>query len=227
MRDRYFFKVFLIIIVLDLFSYAGESNQRKDLKMKIGIFQIPPYQSVVWNEPSPKTEEGVAGGIRGKQIGGNVTGSFPDGIVLLETDIFPNNEYLFNVIKEKVKFPNLTRILPVGNIYFLIDAAKLDAKVIHEELERYPSRHRHLMKEFSLQFMPVAVESEEAVIDVKFSIQTVEGEPDKKKLLDLTFGVPHSRTLLVGFPTNGETGRGTVYWLAFSIENSPLSGQAL
>jgi hypothetical protein len=219
MRDRIYFKVFLTIFVLVSLSYTGKSNQSKDLKMKVGIFQIPPYQSVVWNEPSPKTKEGVTGGIRGTMTGGNVTGSFPDGIVLCETDRFPNNEDLYKVIKEKVKFPDLTRILPVGNIYFLIDTTKLDATVIDKEVEMYPSRRRHLMKEFSLQFMPVAVEGGEAVIDVKFSVQIDEDEPDKKKLLDQTFGVPHSRTLLVGFPTNDERGRGTVYWLAFSIEN--------
>lgn len=219
MRDRYFFRVFLIIIVSALFSSTGESNQSKDLKMRVSIYQIPPYQSVVWNEPSPKTEEGVVGGIRGTQIGGNVTVYFPDGAVLFKTDRFLDNEDLYKVIKEKVKFPHLTRILPVGNIYFLIDMAKLDAKVIREEVEMYPSRRRHLMKEFSLQFMPVAVEDEEAVINVKFSVQIDEDKPDKKKLLDQTFGVPYSRTLLVGFPTNNAGGRGTVYWLAFTVEN--------
>jgi hypothetical protein len=151
--------------------------------------------------------------------GGNVTGSFPDGIVLFETDIFPDNEDLFSVIKEKVKFPNLTRILPIGNIYFLVDTEKLEATVINEEVEMYPSRRKHLMREFSLQFMPVTVESEEAVIHVIFSVQKDENNPDKMKLLDQTFGVPSFRTLLVGFPTNDEGGRGTVYWLAFTIEN--------
>ena len=219
MRDRVFFKVFLTIMVQVSFSYTCESNQSKDLKMKVGIFQIPPWQIIVKSEPAPNTKERDLGVIRGTQTGGPLTVYFPDGIVLCKTDRSLDNEDLYKVIKEKVKFPNLTRILPVGNIYFLIDTENLDATVIDEEVEIYPPRRRHLIKEFSLHFMPVAIESEEAVINMKFSVQTDQNTPDKKKLIDQTFGVPFSRTLLVGFPTNDETGRGTVYWLAFSIED--------
>jgi hypothetical protein len=41
----------------------------------------------------------------------------------------------------------------------------------------------------------------------------------KRNLLEQTLGIKYARTLLVGFPLNDNGARGTVYWLALSIEN--------
>jgi hypothetical protein len=219
-KHRRFSMSFFILFGFLAFSLSGISYQKEELKMKVGIFQIPPYQSIIKSEPSPPEKAGVVGGIRGTKTGGYVTRMFPDGIVIFETDKIQNNKDLFEIIKERVNFPEITGILPIADVYFLINTEKLDASVIKEEM--YPPRHRHLMREFSLHFIPISIEEKQTVISVKFSVQTDNRVPDKKKLFDHTFGIPYSRTLLVGFPTNDETGRGTVYWLAFTKENSQI-----
>ena len=126
MKHRELIEFFLILFVLLLFSCAGMSQQTQDLKIKVSIFQIPPFQTVVSNEPAPKAKDGVVEGIRGTMTEGNVTGFFPDGIVFLEIDGFQNNEELYSVIKEKVRFPDITTILPVGDIYFKLYAIEED-----------------------------------------------------------------------------------------------------
>jgi len=214
-KHRRFSMSFFILFGFLSFSLSGVSYQNQDLKMKVSIFQIPPCQGIVWSKSTPD------GGVESRAgAGGYVTSSFPDGIVLFETDIIQNNKELFDVIKERVSFPEITRILPIADVYFLINTEKLEASVIKEEM--YPSSYRDLMREFALHFIPISIEEKQTIISVKFSVQTDDRVPDKKKLFDLTFGVPYSRTLLVGFPTNGETGRGTVYWLAFTKENSQI-----
>ena len=137
--------------------------------------------------------------------------------MLLEVDLSQDHNDLFESIKERVSFPEITKILPIADVYFLVEAERLEASGINEET--YPPYAEHLKKEFSLHFTPISIEEDHMVTNIKFSVQTDEKTPNKKKLLDNTFRVPFSRTLLIGFPTNDETGRGTVYWLAFTIEH--------
>lgn len=217
MKHRKLIEFFLIPFELFLLPWVGMSQQTQDLKIMVSIFQIPPFQTVIFNEPTQKEKEGEVGGIRGEMTSGNVTCYFPDGIVSFETNNFSDKKEIYRIIKEKVRFTDITGILPIEDIYFLVNSKNYEASVIKEEM--YPSKHKHLMKELSLHFTPLMIEEDELIVNVKFSAQTAEESPDQKKLLDYTIGAKFSKTLLVGFPTNEEGGRGTVYWLAFSVKD--------
>jgi len=195
------------------------SYRNPDINLKVRIFQIPPHQSITKTLPSPPAKEGEVTGIRGERIGGNVTATFPNGIVLLETGLFQSNDDLIREIKEKVSFccEKVLSILPVAEEDMLVKEESLLIPVKGRKM--YTQRNSHLYVDYSLEIQPLLIQDEEVLSRIRFSAKYKETEEDEKKLLDQTFGLKYSRTLLVGFPTNENHRRGTVYWLALSFEN--------
>ncbi len=210
--------VLCTIILFALFS-LGMSYRNPGLNLKVRIFQIPPHQSITKILPSPPAKEGEVTGIYGERIGGNVTATFPNGIVLLETDLFQSNDDLIREIKEKVSFccEKVLSILPVAEEDMLVDEVSLFIPLRGGKI--YRQRNSHLYVDYSLGIQPLSIQDEEAILKIRFSAKYKVAEGDKKKLLDQTFGLKYSRTLIVGFPTNGNHRRGTVYWLALSFED--------
>jgi hypothetical protein len=206
---------FFAIIILSLSSMCI-AYQNQDLKLTITIFLIPPHQSIVKGGEPPPAKEGEVGGVRGEQIGGYVTASFPDGIVLFESDLFKSIEDFTKSIKEHVRFccPEVVSILPLSKANILIDTENLEASVINKELYAPPPEYS---REYSLKVQPLSIENEEAVLKVKFSIKIKPTDREKKELLNQTLGIKFPKTLLVGFPAKEDGHRGTVYWLAFSF----------
>lgn len=218
MMKKSIIHISLIIIFLCSFPLISIPNQNQDLKLKVRIFQVPRIQSVTWNVPAPE------GGVKGMTVGGDVTFAFPDGIVLLETNMDKNDIELFKVIKEKVQFscPEVARILPIKSLIFDINPESMEVSLVKEEL--YPQKP--LKTGYSFNIFPVSIASEEIVFKLEFITQderlSANKEDEgltKRNLLEQTLGIKYARTLLVGFPSNDYGARGTVYWLAFSIEN--------
>lgn len=205
----------LLIVFLFSITKVGMLLDNENLNLKIRIFQVPPWQSIVMSVPTPPGEKGVKGSMRG----GNVTASFPNGIVLFETDLPQSNEDIIRFIKEQTRFtfPDFVNILPVADVYIRVDTENLKTSIIGER--KYPPRNKHLITDYTLQVLPLSIQNEEAVFKFGFFAKYKVAEGDKKKLLDRTLGVAYSKTLIVGFPTNDNTGRGAVYWLVFSFED--------
>lgn len=109
MKNKKFITIFLSVIILLTISNIGMAFQNQDLRMKVSIFQIPPYQSIVKSEPTPPPEKGGVGEIRGTMTGGYVTASFPDGIVLFESDISQSNTDIIKFIKDKTSINSRRR----------------------------------------------------------------------------------------------------------------------
>jgi len=211
----YFIALFFLISITQI----GMSLENQNLNLKVSIFQVPPYQGIVKSESTLPTEEGVVGGIRGSVIGGYITTSFPEGIVIFESGIFQSNTDIIRFIKDKTKstFPYFVGILPIADVLILVNAENLEISIAEEQV--YPPRNKHLIVDYLLKVLPLSIQNEEAVFKFRFSAKYKETKGDKKKLLDQIFGVKFRRTLLVGFPTNEDRGRGVVYWLAFSFED--------
>ena len=206
---------FIFLVIL---SHAGFTSQIQELRMEVRIFQIPPFQSFVKSEPSPPAKKGVEGGIVGTMTGGNVTVRFPKGIVILESDIIEKNPEIMAFIKRETRsiFPDLTQILPVADIIMLVEAENLRTSVIEEII--CPPKYKNVGIDYKLLILPISIEEEEMVFKIQFSAKYKNAEGDRKKLLCQVFQIPYSRMLILGFPTNDERGRGTVYWLALYFE---------
>jgi hypothetical protein len=218
MMKKSIINISLIVTFLFSFPLISIPNQNQDVKLKVRIFQVPRIQSITWNVPAPE------GGVKGMTVGGDVTVTFPDGIVLLETDMDKNDIELFKVIKEKVKFscPDVVGILPIKSLIFDINRESMEVSLVKEEL--YPQKP--LKTDYSFNISPVSIGSEEIVLKLEFITQDKRSPANKedegrtkRKLLEHTLGIKYARILLVGFPSNDNGARGTVYWLALSIEN--------
>lgn len=206
----------VLIFLLISISQTGIPDENQNLNLKVSIFQIPPIQSIVKSESSTRAKEG---GIVGEQIGGAVTSSFPDGGVLFKSDIFHSNTDIIRFIKSKTRstFPEFVSILPIADLRILVNTENLKTSITEEKV--YPQRNKHLIVDYLLQVLPLSIQNEEAVFKLRFSAKYKVAEGDKKKLFDQILGLVYSRTFIVGFPTNDNSGRGTVYWLAFSFED--------
>jgi len=214
MRNVTYLKAALLLLGLMVFPLMGLSFQTQELEIEVKIFQVPAYQYIVKSEPLPQAKEGVVGGIRGTKTGGYVTGFFPDGIILFETDLYRNHEDIIKVIRERAMSarPDWVNILSVADEQVRFDR-DLTGGVAGGHT--YPQRHEHLEINFDFDVTPLAVSDEEIIIKTIFILKETAGED--KILLDQTFGLKFAKTLIVGFPTNDDKGRGALFWLAFSI----------
>lgn len=213
MHNLTLMKATLLILNLLASPMLGISFQTQVQKIDVKIFQVPAVQIIVKNEPSPPAEEGVVQGIRGTQTGGYVTGFFPDGIVLFETDLKLNHEDIIKSIRERAmsSCPDWVKILSVADVQ--VRFSSLEGGVMGGR--NYPQRHKHLEIDYDFQARPLVISDEEIVIKVTFSLKRPSGED--KVLLDQAIALKADKTLVVGFPTNDDSGRGTLFWLAFSI----------
>ena len=162
---------FLVLFFLISTAQIGMPLEDEYLNLKVRVFRILPFQSIVTKVTSTQD-----GGVSGEVIGGKVTASFPEGIVLLETDLYQNNEDLVKYIKEKVKFSCLgkkTGISHVDALNVFINAKNLEASVEGEGL--YPKTYGHAGN--LLHVLPLSIEKEEVIFRVKF-------QGFEKKLLD-------------------------------------------
>ena len=213
-------KATFLILSLLAFPLLSMSFQTQVQKIDVHIFQVPAVQAIVKNEPSPPAEEGVVQAIRGSKTGGYITGFFPDGIVLFETDLKQSHEDIINSIKERVmsSLPDWVKILPVAKVQVRISKDHLESGVTG--VRNYPQRYKNLEIDYDFKVRPLVISDEEIVIKVIFSLKGSSGED--KVLLDQAIALKADKTFVVGFPTNDDSGRGTLFWLAFSISEEKL-----
>ena len=205
----------LLILSLLASPILGTSSQTQIQEVDVKIFQVPAVQIIVKNEPLPHAEEGVVTGIRGTQTGGYVTGFFPDGIILFETDLKQTHGDIIKSIRERAMSsrPDWVNILQVADVQVRFNRDSLDGGVMGGR--NFRQRHKHLEIDYDFKARPLLVTDEEIVIKVVFSLRG--SSEEDKVLLDQTIALKADKTLVVGFPTNDDSGRGTLFWLAFSI----------
>ncbi len=197
---------FLVLFFLISTAQIGMPPEDEYQNLRVRVFRILPFQGSVKSYPAKE------GGIRGVVSGGNVTAFFPDGIVLLETDLYQNDEDLVRFIKEKVKFSGLGEKVKISKVEHSNHTITKDRYIAIKENEEGKAVHLTRYGQYLLSIRPLSIEGRrEVILSVEFR--------NHEKLLDQTIGVRFSKTLIIGFPTNEKGSRGTVYWLALSFED--------
>jgi hypothetical protein len=214
MRSLSDIKATLLIISLSALPLPGISIQAQAQKIDVKIFQVPAFQSIIKTEPSTPAEEGVVGGIRGTKTGGYVTGFFPDGIVLFETYLKTSREDIKKAIKERVmpSLPDWVQILPVADAQVILSGERPEGAVVNSKI--HPQRNKHLHVDYGFKATPLVLGDEETVLKLVFSVNDASGE--KKVLLDQPVALKADKTLVVGFPTNEESGGGTLFFISLT-----------
>lgn len=218
-------RILPIIIVLST-AITGLFSQDQDTKLYVKILQVPAFQSVTRSVPSTQAKEGEVPAVLGIRTGGDVTQDFPDGIFMFETEILQNEEELIRVINDKTStiFPVAVNILPAADITYLIDRETFETTFFYEKIHPLPPLDEPLSLDYDLQVQafPFSGKDEAAAVKIKFSAKYKANHGEKKLLLDQIIGVKSTRKLVVGFPSDNDHGRGTIYWLTFYMDKEKV-----
>lgn len=213
-----------ILFILTVLSAASTMvlSQSQKLKLHVKILQVPPIQTVTKSVPSTQAKEGEVVAVSGLRTGGPVTQDFPDGMFMFETEINQSGEDLVQLINEKAStvFPVPVNILPVAEISFLIDHETFETSLFQEKIHPLPLFEEKLSIDYKLQVQafPFSLKDGEVAVKSTFSAKYKINEGRRKLLFDQIVGIKSNRMLVVGFPSNDEYRRGTIYWLAFYLE---------
>jgi len=211
MRKIKIIDCFLVLFFLILVNQVGMPLEDEFLNLKVRVFRIQPFQGGVKSYPTKE------GGVRGEVSGGNVTAFFPDGIVLLETDLYQNDEDLIKFIKEKVKFSGLGEKVEIFSIGAWSLGIPKNLEAYLEELKRKEEKevdstvYVKSYEPYLLSISPLLVQRGEVILRVVFH--------NFERLLNQTIAVKLRRTLLVGFPSHVKGRREVAYWIVFSFED--------
>lgn len=189
----------LFIILLFGLSNLLSANQ---VKVKLEVLAVYRIQTITQSI-------NMGDRIVGYTKGGDVTATFPAGIVLIPTDYGPDTDSTF--------IPRLLRDEVFKNSCIPVDAKRLrkyefllvgEKKEITEEFRDFA---------FCLIITPLNELEDRAVLTVVFRLKELKWE-GYKELLNKTIGIHYSKYFLIGFPSYSEGPRGTIFWLSLLLE---------
>ncbi len=202
---------FIILFLLISVTQAVMPLEEEWLNLKVRVFRIQPSQG---SEKSYPAKEGVT---RSGVSRGNVKAFFLDGIVLLETVLYQDDEDLIRFIKEKMTFSDLGEKVEISSMgaWRLRIPKNLEAYL--EELKRKEGKEVEEIvwvksyEPYRLSISPLLVKRGDVILRVSFH--------NFERLLYQTIAVKLRRTLLVGFPSHVKGRKEVAYWIVFSFEN--------
>jgi len=217
-RKHWFLTILLIILFQNL-------NSQIPIRVYLKIYEVPAYQSILSGE---KTENG---GLKGTMIGGNVTATFPDGIVLLDSDLGKDasDSIVEDYIKSKVLFGcrEIVSILPVAKHKFELNPLSLESKRIKEELSDFKGNGLN----YEIKIKPQFISDNEIILSLQFikemerikpfellAFGKYEREFERKMILNQTFGFKLFKNYFIGFLDHSGKSKGNVYWISIFIE---------
>lgn len=189
------------VFIISLFTLSNllSANQ---VKVKLEVLAVYRIQTIT-------TSVNMGDRIVGYTKGGDVTASFPSGILLIPTEFGPDTDssLILQLLRDEV-FKN--SCIPVnakrlGNYEFIIAG---EEKEIKEELRDFA---------FNLIITPLNQLEDRAVLTIVFRLKELKWE-EYKELLNKTIGIKYSKYFLIGFPSYSEGPRGTIFWLSFLLE---------
>jgi len=204
---------------------TGFASTRKAYRIDMRVFEIPPWQSVTKSEAAG--EKGIMGGTQG----GDVTVSFPEGLVLVQADL--DRDAAENKIKEellgrgyfkeaKCIFPSGFGWRALGACSFSCPQDELGAEKSRKEYHQKPvSSPRINISEYWLTISPKSADEKDAVLGLKFEcrLKTTEfPEGVNRVLLDRDVEIPLGKMLLIGFSSRDPASGKTVYILTVYIQ---------
>ncbi len=208
--------VAIVLFVLLFVPYAAPLDGELDVYIR--VYKIPRIQ--YWSMELPG-DNGETTSIR---VDGDLTMVFPDGVVLLQTDLSPvaSNSAITQVIKDRIFFggnnfkATRVRIEDLKEVQLRLDNShsfeevQFDKKITDHSRERYRLRTRAKF-----------VAEDEIIMEIRFDAgRSSYGGHISSGIIGTVFNqsviVPEHKILLVGFPSHDKGPRGTVFWLAIS-----------
>ncbi len=168
--------------------------------VRVKVLIVPSIQTVVQAESLPD------GSVLGSQTGGEVTASFPDGVVLVRGG---GGDFSDDALRERIRaavvFPSPSPrgvgIKVLGSYSFRLRAGTSGSSDIDG-----PNLRRRLR-------ISSLAPGNGSILRIRFDAGKAE-EAELPTLLELTTAVGELETLLIGFPDHQEGRRGNVYFLA-------------
>lgn len=205
------------VLLMSLFvPYVAPSDGELDVYIR--VYKIPRIQ--YW----AMELSGDNGEITNVRVDGDLTAVFPDGIVLLQTDLSPmaSNSAITQVIKERIFFG--------GNNFKATRIRVEDLKKVHLRFDKSRSSEEvrfdkkvssHSKEDYRFRTNVKSVEEDEIIMHISFDSgwSSYGGRLSSGiigTIFDRTIVLPEYKILLIGFPSHDKGPRGTVFWLAIS-----------
>jgi len=204
---------------------TGFAQTGKEYRIDMRVFGVPMMQSLVYGKTEGK------GATIGYHRGGDVTASFPGGIVLVQTDL--DKDAVENIIKEellgrgyfkeaKFIFPSGFEWWALGAYSFSCPQDELGMETSRKEYHEGPVSSRNMNRsEYWLTIRPKSSDEKDAVLGLKFECQLKTEEfPGgvNRVLLDQDVEIPLGQMLLIGFSSTDLALGKTVYFLSVYIQ---------
>jgi len=218
------FKTFAGIALLVLSSALVAAPFDHDLDVYLRVYKIPRVQYWAMELPVDNGETTLV------RVDGDLTAVFPDGIVLLQTDLSPmaSNSAITQVIKERIYFGGnnfkATRI-KVEDLKKV--QLRFDKSHSSEEVRFEKEISSHSKEDYRILADIRSVEEDEIIMNVSFdsgwsSFGGGFGGGFIGTIFEQTIALPEHKILLIGFPSHDKGPRGTVFWLAISVMKNEL-----
>lgn len=195
-----------------------------NLDVYICVYKIPRVQN--WEL---KIFDGN-GDITKVRVEGDLTVVFPDGIVLLQTELahMASDSAVIQAIRDRVYFGR-------DNIKATRVSVE-DLKKVHLRFDRSHSSKEvrfdkeissHSKENYRLRTSIKSVEEDEIIMNISFdsgwsSFGGRLGVGIIGTIFDQTIALSENKILLIGFPSHDKGPRGTVFWLAISVIKNEL-----
>jgi hypothetical protein len=218
------FKLIVATVFLMLSIVLVATPLNDELDVYIRVYKIPRIQ--YWSMELP----GDNGEITSVRVDGDLTEVFPDGVVLLQTDLSPmaSNSAITQVIQDRIFFggnnfkATRVRIEDLKKVQLRFDNShsfeevQFDKKITDHSRERYRLRTR---AKFGAE--------DEISMEIRFDAGRSSygghiGGGSIGTFFNQSVIFPEHKILLIGFPSHDKGPRGTVFWLAISAIKNEL-----
>ena len=208
-------KAVLGVSILCMIGSVQAYDIDESIRILVKVYEIPPWQSTIVSMTRQKD-----GSIVGAMVGGNVNSSFPGGMVLLEAYLPVDlpDDAIKETIRSKIRwtcgraFPSGIAINFVGQHEFVLDSPAANCLEEPKEL-RVESRN----SAYRLTLIPKSISNNDITMRIRFETKRM-FTSELDTLTEQTLDFSYAKNLLLGFPTSQTGDRGTVYWLAFSVQ---------
>ena len=208
-------------LMLTLLLVIPLSQETANVRVRITLFEVP---SMIVSRmiASRVTEDG---GVEGTMVGGNTTGSFPDGAVTLQNRL-PAGSFsvdIKKVIREYMAYGCIrAQDISVNELaeHALVFGHKSKAgQEVAQELDPKSLSYRLVVE-------PAWEDEQEAGLALQvwlrwqnpYGVQDIINNIPERLALDQNVAVKFGQTSLVGFPSSTSRPRRSIFWLALSVE---------
>jgi len=213
--------MFVCNLILPLLMAIPLGQETVNIRVRITMFEAP--SMIVSRMFAGRTTKG--GGVAGTMVGGNTTGSFPDGAVTLQNRL-PAGSYGVDIKKvicefmafDCIRAQDIT-VYELAGHELVFNAHSGAGKEVAQKLDLDSLSYR-------LDIEPAWKNEQEAGLALQvwlrwqdpYGIQDIRDNIPERLAFDQTVSVKFGQTSLVGFPSSTSRSRRSIFWLALSVE---------